>query len=54
MEKSYCTRCGHRLQEFQIILEMHKKNRIFRQLKEKVSAPGEDNNDTDGVLLDFC
>lgn len=25
MEKSYCTRCGHRLQELQIILEMHKK-----------------------------
>lgn len=25
MEKSYCTRCGHRLQEFQLILEMHKK-----------------------------
>lgn len=25
MEKSYCTRCGRRLQEFQIILEMNKK-----------------------------
>lgn len=39
MEKSYCTRCGRRLQEFQIILEMNKKKiRLVRQLKEKLSV----------------
>lgn len=51
MEKSYCTRCGRRLQEFQIILEMNKKNQA------RQTAEGEavrelnhaQNNGTDGV-----
>lgn len=51
MEKSYCTRCGRRLQEFQIILEMNKKNQA------RQTAEGEavrelnhaQNNSTDGV-----
>lgn len=51
MEKSYCTRCGRRLQEFQIILEMNKKNQArqtaeWEAVRELNHAQ---NNGTDGV-----
>lgn len=35
MENFHRARCGHRLQEFQIMLEMHKKNRTFSKKKKK-------------------